>query len=81
MGLLEDLGNESNFPKTKRAWCSVCELLGNLTDKEAEMLKARMTLKQITHVSISEVLKKNGYEVSDSTIGRHRRGVCQGVAK
>ena len=81
MGLLEDLGNESNFPKTKRAWCSVCELLNTLTDKEAEMLKARMSLKQITHVSIAEVLKKNGYEISDSTIGRHRRGVCQGAAK
>jgi uncharacterized protein (DUF779 family) len=25
--------------------------------------------------------KNNGYEISDSTIGRHRRGVCQGVAK
>jgi ActR/RegA family two-component response regulator len=81
MGLLEDLGNESNFPKTKRAWCSVCELFSDLTDKEAEMLKARMSLKHITHVAISEVLKKNGYEISDSTIGRHRRGVCQGVAK
>jgi hypothetical protein len=81
MGLLEDLGDESNFPKTKRAWCSMCELLGSLPEKEAEMLKARLALKHITHVSISLVLTKNGYEISDSTIGRHRRGVCQGVAK
>ena len=81
MGLLEDLGNESNFPKTKRAWCSVCELLNSLSEKESELLKARFSLKHITHRSLSDVLKKNGYEISDSTIGRHRRGLCQGAAK
>ena len=68
MGLLEDLGDESNFPKTKRAWCSVCELLGNLPEKESEILAARMALKQITHASLSVVLKKNGYEISDSFV-------------
>lgn len=81
MGLLEDLSDESNFPKTKRAWCSVCLLLANLPAKESELLQARMSLKQITHISISEVLKKNGYEIGDSTIGRHRRGICSGVPK
>ena len=81
MGLLEDLANESNFPKTKRAWCTVCLLLENLPEQESEMLQARMSLKHITHVSIAEVLKKNGYDIGDSTIGRHRRGICAGGTK
>jgi hypothetical protein len=81
MGLLEDLGNESNFPKTKRAWCSVCEVIKSLSTKEAELLHARMTTKAISHVALSDVLRKNGHDISDSTVGRHRRGVCQGVAQ
>ena len=81
MGLLEDLGNESNFPDARRAWCSVCDLLGKLPAKEQQALKLRMENKNITHMSISHVLKNNGYSISDSTVGRHRRGRCTGVAR
>jgi hypothetical protein len=81
MGLLEDLGDESNFPKTRRAWCSVCEMLKKISPAEAKMFSERLANKTITHASLSVVLKKNGFDISDSTIGRHRRGVCQGVAK
>ena len=81
MGLLEDLGNESNFPTTKRAWCSVCEMLKSVTDAERVALISRFENKAISHISLSVVLKNNGYEISDSTIGRHRRGVCQGVTR
>lgn len=81
MGLLEDLGNESNFPKSRRAWCSVCELIKDLDSKESEALKSRLNNKTITHAALSEVLRKNGYEISSSTLGRHRRGICTGDAK
>jgi hypothetical protein len=81
MGLLEDLGNDSNFPHSRRAWCSVCELLKKLPLKENQALQARMGNKNITHMAISSVLTNNGYPISDSTIGRHRRGRCSGVAR
>jgi hypothetical protein len=81
MGLLEDLGNESNFPESRRAWCSVCNLLKELPPKESEALKMRMSNTRITHISISAVLTNNGYPISDSTIGRHRRNRCTGVAR
>jgi hypothetical protein len=81
MGLLEDLGNESNFPNVRRAWCSVCELLKKLPEKESQALKVRLDNANITHMSISLVLKNNDYAISDSTIGRHRRGRCTGVAR
>lgn len=81
MGLLEDLGNESNFPKAKRAWCSICELIKDLPEKESEVFVARMLIKDITHSSLALVLKKNGYEISQSTVSRHRRGLCSGDAQ
>lgn len=81
MGLLEDLGNESNFPKAKRAWCTVCELIKDLPEKESNAFIARMEIKSITHASLALVLKKNGHEISQSTVSRHRRGLCVGDAQ
>jgi hypothetical protein len=81
MGLLEALTNEGNFPKSRGSYCSVCNLLGDLELKEREVLEARMNTKSISHVSLSQVLRSNGYDISDGTIGRHRRKVCGGVAK
>ena len=81
MGLLEDLGDESNFPVTRRAWCTVCEMFKKVSPEEAKILEERFANKAITHVSLSIVLRKNGFDISDGTIGRHRRGLCQGVAK
>ena len=49
--------------------------------KESEALKLRMDNARITHISISAVLTDNGHPISDSTIGRHRRGRCTGVAR
>ena len=81
MGLLEDLGNESNFPDARRAWCTVCELLKELLPKESEALKLRIDNKNITHMANATVLKNNGQPISDSTVGRPRRGSCTGVTR
>lgn len=78
MGLLEELIDEKNFPKTRRAWCSVCELLKDLPEADSAALKMRLESKTITHNALSEVLKRNGYEISSSTLGRHRRKLCTG---
>ena len=81
MGLLEDLDDENNFPIVRRAWCSVCELLKQLSPNEKQALQLRMDNKNITHTAISNVLKNNGHNISDSTMGRHRRGRCTGVTR
>ncbi len=81
MGLLEDLKNEANFPKARRALCSVCSLLDGLQKAEATLLQERFEDKKISHTSLSKVLRDNGYSISDSVIGRHRRKVCAGVAE
>jgi hypothetical protein len=81
MGLLDDLKNESNFVHSRRAWCSVCTLISKLSKEETEVLKEKMSNTSITHSALSKVLKANGYNITEGTLGRHRRGDCQGVAK
>jgi len=81
MGLLEDLGDESNFPLGSKQKCSVCILLLELPDKERNLLQGRFDNKKISHTTLHKVLKNNDIHISDSVIGRHRRGVCAGVTK
>lgn len=81
MGLLEDLKNEANFPKARRALCSVCSLMQSLPKAEATLLQERFDDKQVSHIALAKVLRDNGYSISDSVIGRHRRKVCAGVAE
>lgn len=78
MGLLEDLQNEGNFPKATRATCSVCNLIKSLPEKESKILQARMTDTNIGHTALCRVLRANQINISDSVMGRHRRGVCSG---
>jgi len=81
MGLLEDLKNEANFPSARRALCSVCSLLKELPKAEATLLQERFEDKLVSHIALAHVLKDNGYSISDSVIGRHRRRVCAGVPR
>lgn len=81
MSLLEDLLSEGNFPKPLRATCGVCKLLGQLSKEESKALQNRLDNKNVSHVALHQVLKNNGYNISDSVIGRHRRKVCSGVVK
>lgn len=81
MGLLEDLSDESKFPKQVRAWCSVCTEIEKMNEQERKALLLRFEDKNISHIALSKVLRANGIDLSDSVIGRHRRGVCKGVAR
>jgi hypothetical protein len=53
-------------------------LLKDLTKEDAKALQERLDNKAISHTSLALVLKKNNYEVSASTLGRHRRKLCTG---
>ena len=81
MGLLEDLGDKSNFPRPKGQMCSVCALLLDLPETERKLLQSKFEDSQISHTSFHQILKKNDIHISDSVIGRHRRGVCSRGAK
>ena len=81
MGLLEDLKNEANFPSARRALCSVCKLVQDLPKAEATLLQERFDDKHVSHTALSAVLKANGYQISESVVGRHRRKVCAGAVQ
>jgi len=81
MGLLDDLSDAKSFGKAQSLFCSVCTLLAQLPKEESTLLARHMKDSKIGHIALSRILKKNGYEISDGVIGRHRRGLCKGVAK
>ena len=81
MGLLDDLSNVESFGKAQSNYCGVCTLLGDLPKDESKLLHERMADAKVSHTALSRILKENGYNISDGVMGRHRRGVCSGVAK
>lgn len=81
MGLLDDLSNVEAFGKAQSLFCGVCTLLGELPEAEREALTTVMAKPKVSHTALSKILKENGYPISDGVVGRHRRGVCSGVAK
>jgi hypothetical protein len=81
MGLLDDLSNVESFGKAQSLFCGVCTLLGELPQAERDALTKVMAQPKVSHTALSRVLKENGHNISDGVVGRHRRGVCSGVAK
>jgi len=80
MGLLDDLKDDSKLAEMVRSVCTVCKLIKSLDKPEREALLARMDDPEITHASISRVLRANGYNVTQGTLARHRNKGCQGVS-
>lgn len=81
MGLLDDLSDDLSFGKAQSLFCGVCSLLKELPKAEAQALEKRLNQDNITHTGISQVLKKNGINISDGVIGRHRRKICSGATR
>ena len=75
MGLLDELNDPSNFTgQGNRFRCSVCELVKELSEKEAEVLKKRLLDTKVGHSNISDVLIRNGFMIGRGAIARHRKG-------
>jgi len=79
VGLLDDLKNKENFVHSSRGKCTFCTFLATISKEEAKLITERVEDKNITSSSLSRVLRKNGYDLSDGVISRHRRGECLGT--
>lgn len=79
MGLIDDLKDDSKLVDMKRSICTVCKLINSLAKPEKEALLARMENPDVSHASISRVLRANGYNITEGTLGRHRKNGCQRV--
>jgi hypothetical protein len=78
MGLLDDLKNKDNFVHSSRGKCTFCTFLETIAAEESKLISERVADKNITSSSLSRVLRKNGYNLSEGVISRHRRGECLG---
>lgn len=74
MGLAEDLHNSDNFKEKIRTKCKICELLKELNKDDSLALQERLDDPKTGHTALSDVLVKNGYNISRSAIARHREG-------
>jgi hypothetical protein len=79
MGLLDDLKNKENFVHSSRGKCTFCTFLETISTEESKLISERVADKNITSSSLSRVLRKNGYNLSEGVISRHRRGECLGA--
>lgn len=74
MGLLDELNDQTNFKDNRsRFSCSVCELIKELPEKEAEVLRKRLLDSKVAHSNLSDVLIRNGYHIGRGAIARHRK--------
>jgi hypothetical protein len=60
--------------------CRVCRFLIDLPKSDSATLRAALEGDVYTHKQIADALTAEGWEVSALSVGRHRRGVCRGVA-
>ena len=75
MGLIDDLNNSDNFGEPVRTKCKICELLKELEPEESKALKARLEDSKTGHTALSDVLIKNGFNISRSSVSRHRKEI------
>jgi L-ribulose-5-phosphate 3-epimerase UlaE len=77
MGLLEDLTNDKSFGRRQSLYCTVCQLVDSLDEKERKLLVDRLDDKSIATAGIVRVLDKNGHSISSAVLSRHRRKECK----
>ena len=79
MSLVDDLDNDELFRHTNGGKCTFCVFLKNLDKASLVKLNERLAREDITTASIARILKKNGIEIKEGVISRHRRGDCAGA--
>lgn len=73
MGLIDGLG--ADVP-VRGPECSISILMGKLDAKEQAALIAALQNPAKPNTFIARVLRDEGYNISATTVGRHRRGDC-----
>jgi hypothetical protein len=72
MGLLDDL-----TPPVKRYSCKVRTISEQLTDKDRATFLAAINDREVwSAIGLSNALKQRGVQIIDTSITRHRDGLC-----
>ena len=60
------------------AKCVTCHLEKSLPQGEADALKAALADSSISNSAISQILKSEGHTIGETSVRRHRKGICRG---
>lgn len=60
------------------AKCVTCNLEKTLPKAEAEALKSALADQSISNSAISQILKSEGHSIGETSVRRHRKGICRG---
>jgi len=60
------------------AKCVTCSLVRDLPKDESAALVAALDDASISNAAISNILKAEGHHVGETSVRRHRRGICRG---
>lgn len=61
--------------------CTVCLLLEELPEDEAQALRELLGDPRWRYTALAEALKAEGHDVADHALSRHGRGQCQAKTK
>jgi hypothetical protein len=76
MGLADRFASyEKPAPGAK---CVTCSLVEGLPKDEAAALDAALADASISNAAISAILKEEGHQIGETSVRRHRRGICRG---
>lgn len=71
MGIVQDLDAIAiDYPSGK---CKLCYIIKTISPDESSALDKAMRNKNVQHTVIAAVLIKNGYNVTETSVRRHRR--------
>lgn len=78
-GLDEDLLGELTAPSAPKNFCTVGLALRKMDERTAETFRHVMGLPkdQAQNTRIAKKLQELGYNIQDTTVGRHRLGKCR----
>lgn len=60
--------------------CVTCTLVRELPEGESAALVAAMADASISNAAISNILKAEGHHIGETSVRRHRKGICRSVS-
>lgn len=79
MSLIDDLDNDELFQHANGGKCTFCVFLKSLDKASFTKINERLMRESVTSASLARVLTKNGHNIKEGVISRHRRGNCAGA--
>ena len=58
--------------------CVTCSLVADLPKDESAALVAALADESISNAAVSQILKSEGYQIGETSVRRHRKGICRG---